>query len=119
MAWREQLDLLQGHAVRTFAGAGSAEPEQFDYTGAGQPAPVRVLGIYRDKHTYVDTRTTTQVSTEQPTLDVIEANLGYRPQIRDRVTSPAPRHAGKTWEVVDHNSDGEGMWKLFLKQVAP
>lgn len=116
MGWRELIALVQGTAVRTFANGD--DQELFTYTAAGF-APVSVLGIFRDPHTYVDTRSTVQISTEQPTLDLARADLPAVPKQDDTIAAAVPRLAGKTWRVIDAQSDGEGMYKLFLVQTSP
>lgn len=116
MGWREQVALLQETVVRVFSDA--QDPELFNYTPSGL-ATVQLLGVYRDKHTYVDTRTTVQVSSEQPTLDVRAAALPRAPLRDDVVAAVATRFAGRTWRVVDAQGDGEGLWKLFLVQTSP
>lgn len=116
MGWREQVALLQRAAVRTFA--SGADPERFTYTATGL-APVTVFGIFREAHTYVDPRTTVAVSTDQPTLDVIAADLPRAPRIDDTVAALAARFGGRTWRIVDAQGDGEGMFKLFLVQTSP
>lgn len=116
MGWREQVALVQDACVRTFADGG--DQEQFEYTAAGF-APVTVFGIYRDAHTFVDPRTTVQVSTVQPTLDVRRIDLPRDPKSNDQVEALMPRLAGRIWRVVDAQSDGEGMFKLFLVQKTP
>lgn len=116
MGWRELVALTQGTAVRTFS--DGAEQERFTYTAAGF-SPVAVSGVFRDPHVYVDTRTTVQVSTDQPTLDVRLVDLPRAPRRDDVVTALASRFAGRSWRVVDAQGDGEGMFKLFLVQVSP
>lgn len=116
MGWREQVALLQGTCVRTFSEA--EDPELFTYTPTGL-APVQVRGVFRDAHTYVDSRTTVLLSTEKPTLDVREADLPRAPRQDDTVAALAARFNGATWRVVDVQSDGEGMWKLMLVQTSP
>lgn len=116
MGWREQVALLQRSAVRTFA--SGADPERFTYTAAGF-APVAVSGVFREAHAYVDPRTTVAVSTDQPTLDVIAADLPRAPRIDDQVAVRVARFGGRTWRVIDAQADGEGMFKLFLVQTSP
>ena len=115
MGWREQVALVQGTAVRTFAADGDAS-ETFIYTATGFP-PVTVLGVFRDAHTYVDARTTVQVSTVQPTLDLMRADLPREPRTNDTVESVVPRFQGRIWRVSDSQHDGEGIYKLFLIQT--
>lgn len=114
MGWREQIALVQGACVRTFA--DGADPEQFLFAAAGF-APVPVLGVYREAHTYVDPRTTVAVSTTQPTLDVRQSDLPREPKRDDLVTALAARFGGRRWRVSDAQGDGEGIWKLFLKDA--
>jgi hypothetical protein len=115
MGWRESLALLQGSCQRTFS-------ERFQYTAAGF-SPVAVSGIFRDPHTYVDLRTTVQVSSTLPTVDVLRIDLPRDPLKGDVVTAVDDRGpsyvAGTMWRVVDAQHDGEGIWKLFLQQVSP
>ncbi len=71
-----------------------------------------VLGIYNDRHTFVDPDTEQLVSSNIPTLGVKLADLTQAPSKGDVAVV-----RGKRYVVRDNREDGEGWLHLFLYEV--
>jgi hypothetical protein len=101
MGWREQIEALQGAAVRTFT-----EPVTYSPAAGGS---LELTGIFRQSHIGVDPGMSIEVSSENPVLELRASDLPAGPNRADRVVIRSVRY-----RVADHIEDGEGMLSLEL-----
>lgn len=108
MGWRDLVANVQNTSARTF-------PEPVLYTPEGL-TEIAINGIFREPHVATDLSNAVEVSSEQPTLDVVLADLPQDPSSKpnslgDRVVIS---RLSSRYRVIDVQPDGEGMAKLFL-----
>jgi hypothetical protein len=83
------------------------EPVVFHLDGQG--APIDSTGVFTAMHQAVDASTGVAVSTVQPMLEVVAANLPGPPTEGDAVTVQGVRYL-----IVEVRPDGHGFLKLML-----
>ena len=79
----------------------------------GQTAPVNGNGIFTAAYQAVDASSGVAVSTVQPVLEMVAANLPQAPTEGDAVTVQ-----GVLYLIVDVRADGNGFLKLMLHKGA-
>ena len=112
MGWRDLVANVQGTAARTF-------PEEVLYTPQGL-SEIAITGVFREPFVASNPGGDMQVSSTQPTLDVVLADLPQAPSalpegLGDRLVVS---RLGTRFRVVEIEPDGEGMAKLYLHEKA-
>ena len=98
----EMTQALSAIVLTTFG-----EPVMFHLEG--QTAPIESTGVFTAAHMEADASTGVAVSTVQPLLEVVAANLPGPPTEGDAVTV-----RGVLYLIVDVRPDGHGFLKLML-----
>jgi len=71
-----------------------------------------IVGVFNDRHVFVDPQTEQVVSSNQPTLGVKRADMPADPVKGDKITFREKRYT-----VSDSQEDGEGWIHLFLYEA--
>lgn len=108
MGWPEQAASAQNANLAAFG-------EGVEYTVVGATSPASVRGIFCETFTSLDTDTGVAISTHQPNLFVVIADLPATPRQLDSFvrTATATRYV-----VEDVQRDGEGGAYLLAKRAA-
>ncbi len=113
MSWADRTERVQDAATRHFR----EENVFLDFAGIGLQT-VPVPAIFREPHVAVSTDLEAEISSSVPTLDV---KLNALPRFPN---PPEPRESadhvvvrGERLRIDDAQADGEGMLKLFLREI--
>ncbi len=105
--WNDMIASVQEHAERTFG-------EPLSYTATDGSVATGIPGIFRDEHAAQDLGLEVDVDSIQPTVDVRRSDLPARPRRGDLVVLDS--RPTTPYRVERHESDGEGIFKLFLHE---
>ena len=100
-------DLTRAMGTQVLATFG--EPVVFHIEGQGEAIPGR--GVFAAAHESLDVSSGVAVSTVQPVLEVVSADLPAVPTEGDAVTVQ-----GRRYLIVDVRPDGHGFLKLLLQK---